>query len=75
MTLPKAHIAQKIADDCGFMRGEAQEIMEKLPEIIKERLIAGEDVMVSGFEKWSVKDKHEWRGRNPQMGDELLLDA
>jgi nucleoid DNA-binding protein len=43
--------------------------------IIKERLIAGEDVMVSGFGKWSVKDKRERRGRNPQTGDELLLDA
>lgn len=75
MTLTKADIAQKIADDCGFMRGEAAEIMEKLLEIIKDRLIAGEDVMVSGFGKWSVKDKRERRGRNPQTGEELLLDA
>ena len=75
MTLTKADIAQKIADDCGFMRGEAAEIMEKLLEIIKDRLIAGEAVMVSGFGKWTVKDKRERRGRNPQTGEELLLDA
>ena len=75
MTLTKADIAQKIADDCGFMRNEAAEITEKLLEIIKARLIAGEDVMVSGFGKWSVKDKQARRGRNPQTGDELLLDA
>jgi integration host factor subunit alpha len=75
MTLTKADIAQTIADDRGFMRNEASEIMGKLLEIIKERLIAGEDVMVSGFGKWSVKDKRERRGRNPQTGDALLLDA
>ena len=75
MTLTKADIAQKIADDCGFMKGEGQEIVDKLLEIIKERLIAGEDVMISGFGKWSVRAKNARRGRNPQTGDELLLDA
>ena len=75
MTLTKADIAKKIADDCGFMKGEATEIVEKLLEIIKGRLIDGEDVMISGFGKWTVKAKHSRRGRNPQTGEELILDA
>jgi integration host factor subunit alpha len=75
MTLTKADIGQKIADDCGFMRGEAAEIVEKLLEIIKARLVDGEDVMISGFGKWTVKAKHARRGRNPQTGKELILDA
>jgi integration host factor subunit alpha len=75
MTLTKADIAEKIADECGFMRGEAAEIMEKLLEIMKAALVSGEDVMISGFGRWSVKDKRERRGRNPQTGDELLLDS
>ena len=58
MTFTKADIAQKIADDCGFMKGEAAEIFEKLLEIMKAKLIAGEDVMISGFGKWDVKSKH-----------------
>jgi nucleoid DNA-binding protein len=58
MMLTKAEVAQKVAGDCGFMKGEATEIVEKLLEIIKERLSAGEDVLVSGFGKWSVKSKH-----------------
>lgn len=45
MTLTKADIAQRIANDCGFMKGEASEILEKLLDIIKSRLVAGEDVM------------------------------
>jgi integration host factor subunit alpha len=75
MTLTKTDLAQKIADDCGFLKGEAAEVLEKILGIIKDRLIAGEDVMISGFGKWSVKDKHARRGRNPQTGEELLLDA
>src|SRR5271157_1579992 len=75
MTLTKADIAQKIADDCGFIKGEAAEVVEKLLEIIKKRLIAGEDVMISGFGKWNVKSKHARRGRNPQTGEELVLEA
>lgn len=75
MALTKADIAQRIADDCGFMKGEASEIIEKVLEIIKKRLRAGEDVMISGFGKWSVKSKHARRGRNPQTGEQILLDA
>lgn len=75
MTFTKAHIAQKIADDCGFMKGEAMEVVEKLLEIMKKRLAAGEDVMISGFGKWSVKSKHARKGRNPQTGEKIVLDA
>ena len=75
MTLTKADIAKKIADDCGFMKGEATEIVEKLLEIIKAKLIAGEDVMISGFGKWTVKAKHSRRGRNPQTGQEINIGA
>ncbi len=75
MTLTKADIAQKIANDAGFMKHEAAEIVEKLLEIMKGRLAAGEDVMISGFGKWNVKSKHARRGRNPQTGEELVIDA
>ena len=75
MTLTKADIAQKIANDAGFMKHGAAEIMETLLDIMKKRLIAGEDVMISGFGKWNVRSKHARRGRNPQTGQELVIDA
>ncbi len=75
MTLTKAHIAKKIADDCGFMKGEAEEIFEKMLEIMKTKLAAGEDVMISGFGKWALKSKHARKGRNPQTGVPMVLDA
>ena len=75
MTLTKAHIAQKIGDDCGFMKAEAAEILEKLVAIMKRKLISGEDVMISGFGKWHVRSKRLRRGRNPQTGEQIVLDA
>ena len=58
MTLAKAHMSQKIDDDCGFLKYEAAEVLEKLLDIMKKRLVAGEDVMISGFGKWNVRSKH-----------------
>ncbi len=75
MTVTKAHIAKKIADDCGFMKGEAIEILEKLLGIMKARLVAGEDVIISGFGKWSAKTKHARTGRNFKTGKSMVLDA
>jgi integration host factor subunit alpha len=74
MTLTKAEIALKIGENCGFMRQEAAEIVEKLVEIMKSSLIAGDDIMISGFGKWSVKQKHARRGRNPQTGEAIIIE-
>jgi integration host factor subunit alpha len=75
MTVTKADIAKKIADDCGFMKGEAMEVFAKMLEIIKARLIVREDVMISGFGKWAVRSKHARQGRNPKTGEQIVLDA
>lgn len=75
VTFTKALIAKKIADDCGFMKGEVEEIFEKMLNIVKAKLVAGEDVMMSGFGKWNVKSKHARRGRNPKTGEPMALAA
>jgi len=75
MTLTKADIAQKIAGDCGFTKNEAAEVFEKLLAIIKTRLIAGEDVLISGFGKWGVLSKKARQARNLQTGKQIVLDA
>lgn len=58
-----------------ILEGEAQEIVEKLLETMKASLVAGEDVMIRGFGKWSVKHKRTRRGRNPKTGESTILDA
>jgi len=49
--------------------------VESLLEIIKHTLESGEDVLISGFGKFYVKDKRERRGRNPQTGAEIKISA
>jgi integration host factor subunit alpha len=44
-----------------------------LLEIVKRTLASGEDVLVSGFGKFCVKEKTERRGRNPATGDAMML--
>jgi integration host factor subunit alpha len=73
VTLTKADITHKIADDAGFMKKEAIEVLEKLLDIMKKRLVAGEDIMIYGFGKWNVKSKHARRGRNLQTGQEIMI--
>jgi integration host factor subunit alpha len=62
ITLTKANVAEGIGDDCGFMKGEATEVFEKLLDIINKSLIAGEEVLISGFGRWSVTSNHARRG-------------
>lgn len=61
--------------DLGFTKKKSIDIVESLLEIIKKSLEQGEDVLVSGFGKFCVKDKAQRRGRNPATGDYLMLDS
>jgi len=57
----------------GFPRNQSVEIVESILEIIKSTLESGDDVLVSGFGKFSVRDKQERKGRNPATGEDLML--
>ena len=73
MTLTKAHIVENLFTENIFTKSECAEIVETLFEIIKKTLENGEDVLISGFGKFSVKEKNQRRGRNPQTGDPIML--
>ena len=74
MTLTKAHIINAIANQIGFPKNHSSEIVETLLELIKSTLESGEDVLISGFGKFCVKDKHERKGRNPATGEDMILE-
>jgi integration host factor subunit alpha len=59
----------------GIPKKDSMCIVGSLFDIIKGELEKGNDVMISGFGKWSVKAKRERNGRNPQTDEALLLDA
>ena len=73
MTLTKADIVKSIESQTGFTENQLFEIVETLLEIIKNSLASGEDVLLTGFGKFSVREKNARRGRNPATGDDLML--
>jgi integration host factor subunit alpha len=73
MTLTKIQIVESVHNQTGFPKKESSEIVETLLEIIKSTLESGEDVLVSGFGKFCVKEKRERKGRNPSTGDAMML--
>jgi len=75
MTLTKAEIAEQVHNQLGRSKKESAKMVEALFEIIKESLEGGEDVMISGFGKFSVRDRGERRGRNPLTGEPIMLAA
>lgn len=75
MTLTKEHLISAVAEANGYPRIQAVELVETLIEIIKSKLTSGEDVLISGFGKFCVKEKRERRGRNPATGDDMLLKS
>ena len=73
MTLTKADIVESVNNELGYPKNRCSELVETLLEIIKASLEQGEDVLISGFGKFCVKDKKQRRGRNPATGHDLLL--
>jgi integration host factor subunit alpha len=73
MSLTKAHIIKIIQNHLNLPKNKSTEVVESLLEIIKSTLESGEDVLISGFGKFCVKDKRERRGRNPATGEEMML--
>jgi len=75
MTLTKADLVQTIYQKHDLTKNEATEVVETFLSLSKECLENGEDLLLSGFGKFRVKEKNARRGRNPQTGEELILDA
>lgn len=72
MALTKSDIVAKV-HELGFTKKKSVEVIESLLEIIKSTLESGDDVLVSGFGKFCVKNKQQRRGRNPATGSDLIL--
>ena len=73
MTLTKSDLAEAINNGLGFPKAKGKELIESLLGIIKRSLESGDDVMISGFGKFCVREKGERRGRNPATGRDLML--
>ena len=75
MSLTKEKVINDIYNHVGLSKTKSRSVVENLFEIIKNTLEEGEDLLVSGFGKFAVKQKKERRGRNPQTTEDLKLRA
>ena len=73
MAFTKYDIMESLPSELGFPRQQSIETVEALLELIKATLESGEEVLISGFGKFSVKEKKERKGRNPATGETLML--
>jgi len=75
LTTTKANLINAVAEANGFPLNKSVEIIEILLELLKAKLAAGENVLISGFGKFCVKKKRKRRGRNPATGEQMMLEA
>ena len=75
MSITKAHLSDSIHNQLGLHKNQSVQVLESILEIIKNALENGEDVMITGFGKFYVKEKGSRRGRNPQTGEDLMLGS
>jgi len=75
MTLTKEKIIDNIYNQVGLSKNQSRRVVESLLEIIKQTLTKKENLLISGFGKFIVKDKAARKGRNPQTAEDLKLRA
>jgi integration host factor subunit alpha len=75
MALTKEKLIDSIYDNVGLSRVQSRNVVERLFGIMKQTLQSGENLLVSGFGKFVVKNKAARRGRNPQTSEHLQLRA
>ncbi len=75
MSLTKADIADRLFEEVGLNKREAKEFTDAYFEAIKTALEGGENVKLSGFGNFQLRDKNPRPGRNPKTGEEIPISA
>ena len=75
MTLTKENLIQSLSDQVGLSKQQSKALVDALFEQTKKSLESGEDVLISGFGKFYVKQKSARKGRNPATNRVLILEA
>jgi DNA-binding protein HU-beta len=73
--MKKRELIERIAQEAGVPKSEAQKHFEAFEEVVTEALKAGEEVQITGFGKFSVKERKAREGRNPQTGQKMKISA
>jgi integration host factor subunit alpha len=73
MTLTKVKLIDSVRKQAHLPKNKSAQVVDSLLENIKKTLENGEDVLISGFGKFCVREKGKRRGRNPHTGEDLML--
>jgi len=73
--MTKADFFKKVQEGIGLSKKESAEMVESVFSIMKSTLESGENLKISGFGSFIVKQKANRRGRNPQTGETLTIEA
>ncbi len=71
----KTELIERIAQEAGVSPGEAQKHFGAFESVVTEALKGGEEVQITGFGKFSVKERKAREGRNPQSGEKMKIAA
>ena len=74
-SLTKADLAERLYEELGFNKREAKEIVELFFDEIRFSLESNEQVKLSGFGNFDLRDKKQRPGRNPKTGEEIPITA
>lgn len=75
MALTKADLANSLFEEVGLNKREAKEFVDAWFEVIRDALEAGDNVKLSGFGNFQLRDKRQRPGRNPKTGEEIPISA
>ncbi len=75
MALTKAEMAERLFEELGLNKREAKEMVELFFEQIRDSLEKGEQVKLSGFGNFDLREKNQRPGRNPKTGEEIPISA
>jgi DNA-binding protein HU-beta len=75
MAMNKTELIERIAEEADTSKGAAQKHFEAFEQVVTEALKSGEEVRITGFGKFSVRERKAREGRNPQTGEKMKIAA
>lgn len=75
MALTKAELAESLFDELGLNKREAKEFVDRFFEEVRNTLSTGDQVKLSGFGNFELREKNQRPGRNPKTGEEIPISA
>lgn len=71
----KGELVESVAQHSGLSQAEASRYLDALLGVVEENLKKGEEIQVTGFGKFSVRERAAREGRNPQTGQPMQIAA